>query len=265
MSLDQVKYGAKQVMKMNRVDHVTVQLLEEAQISAGMHVLDLGCGSGDVSRLIAARVGKSGRVYGFDRSVEAIAEAQKQTVRAGFDNIEFTVCDLEGDSALPVPLLDAVVGRRVLMYLQNRTGLLKRLSTRLKPNGTIAFQEHCRTMTPGRIGVWPVHDLWYKRVWDTVLFEGADPDTGLRLPVELSCLGFEVTHVGATGLIAGFERGRHTFLEFVQMMIPRMVKAGVINESQTDLGELAHQMNMERSSNESVYVTDLACSVVAKL
>ena len=58
MSLDQVKYGAEQVMKMNRVDHVTVQLLEEAQISAGMHVLDLGCGSGDVSRLIAARVGK---------------------------------------------------------------------------------------------------------------------------------------------------------------------------------------------------------------
>jgi len=252
-------------MNKNRVDPVTVQLLEEAGIGAGMRVLDLGCGNGDVARMIATRVGDTGCVYGFDRNEEAIADARKQSTSDGFRNIEFTVCDLEADLTLPVPLLDAVIGRRVLMYLRNRIDVLKRLSTRLKPHGIVAFQEHSRTMTVGRIGAWPVHDCWQERVWETVQREGADPDSGLRLPVELSSLGFQITHVGVNGVIAGFERGRHTFLEIVQMMIPRMVKAGVLNESQIDLDELAQQLIAERSANESVYVSDVACTVVGKL
>src|SRR5215467_13742766 len=44
----------------------TEHLLRRAGISAGMRVLDIGCGVGDVSLLAARIVGRSGRVTSLD-------------------------------------------------------------------------------------------------------------------------------------------------------------------------------------------------------
>jgi SAM-dependent methyltransferase len=46
----------------------TRQLFEEAGISRGMCVLDVGCGSGDVAFLAADLVGPSGKVIGRSRA-----------------------------------------------------------------------------------------------------------------------------------------------------------------------------------------------------
>jgi SAM-dependent methyltransferase len=48
-----------------------------------MRILDLGCGSGDTSLLIAKMVGPSGLVVGVDRSAAAIDEAEKRATIAG--------------------------------------------------------------------------------------------------------------------------------------------------------------------------------------
>ena len=47
---------------------VTRRLLVRAGVDAGHHVVDLGCGAGDVSLLAAAAVGAGGSVTGVDRS-----------------------------------------------------------------------------------------------------------------------------------------------------------------------------------------------------
>ena len=57
----------------------TRQLLEQAGISAGMRVLDVGCGSGDVAFLAAELVGPGGEVIGVDRAIAAI---RRGTARA---------------------------------------------------------------------------------------------------------------------------------------------------------------------------------------
>jgi len=44
----------------------TRQLLQQAGIAAGMRVLDVGSGSGDVTFLVAELVGQSGEVIGAD-------------------------------------------------------------------------------------------------------------------------------------------------------------------------------------------------------
>jgi ubiquinone/menaquinone biosynthesis C-methylase UbiE len=49
---------------------ITERLLRSAGIDAGMRVLDLGCGAGDVSMLAAELVGPAGIVVGIDRSRE---------------------------------------------------------------------------------------------------------------------------------------------------------------------------------------------------
>jgi ubiquinone/menaquinone biosynthesis C-methylase UbiE len=53
----------------------TEQLLRRAGILAGMRVLDLGCGVGDVSMLAAHLVGRHGSVTGIDLDEAALAIA----------------------------------------------------------------------------------------------------------------------------------------------------------------------------------------------
>src|SRR5690242_1456998 len=50
----------------------TRRVFEEAGIGTGMKVLDVGCGPGDVSLLIADLVGETGSVLGIDASAETL-------------------------------------------------------------------------------------------------------------------------------------------------------------------------------------------------
>src|SRR5215469_1759611 len=87
----------------------TRQLLQQAGISTGMRVLDVGCGAGDIAFLAAGLVGTTGEVVGADRAAEAI---QRATVRAQARHVE-NAKFLEGD---PTEMqferpFDAAVGR----------------------------------------------------------------------------------------------------------------------------------------------------------
>ncbi len=93
-----------------------------------MHVLDVGCGAGDVSFLCARLVGTEGRVVGIDRSPESIALATQRAQAAGLENVTFVA----GDVA-PVTIdwrFDAIVGRLVLMYFADPAALLRSLLPR---------------------------------------------------------------------------------------------------------------------------------------
>jgi SAM-dependent methyltransferase len=69
----------------------TGQLLTAAGLTAGMRVLDLGSGSGDVSFLAADLVGSQGYVLGVDRSPAAVQRATTRAVRRDTCNIGFKV------------------------------------------------------------------------------------------------------------------------------------------------------------------------------
>jgi ubiquinone/menaquinone biosynthesis C-methylase UbiE len=60
---------------------VTERFLVNAGLSAGMKVLDLGCGAGDVSLLVAELVGSQGSVVGVDRDAAVLEFARKRLRR----------------------------------------------------------------------------------------------------------------------------------------------------------------------------------------
>jgi ubiquinone/menaquinone biosynthesis C-methylase UbiE len=73
--------------------HPTRWLFQHAGLGAGMHVLDVGCGAGDVSLLAAEFVGPTGTVVGIDSSRRAVDTARLRANRAGLPNVSF----IEGD------------------------------------------------------------------------------------------------------------------------------------------------------------------------
>ena len=108
-------------------------------INAGDRVLDVGCGSGAVTRDIARRVGSRGLAVGLDPSPALLAVAREFAEEAGFgDRMEFR----EGDARrLPIPdrSFDVVVCVTVLSHV---------------PKGEAAIPELVRVLRPGgRLGV----------------------------------------------------------------------------------------------------------------
>jgi ubiquinone/menaquinone biosynthesis C-methylase UbiE len=117
----------------------TRDLFERAGVTTGMRVVDVGCGSGDVSLLAAAMVGPSGSVLGIDRSPEAIAAARARAKDSGLSNVQFQNGDLN-ELELSTPF-DALVGRFVLMYFADPGAMIRRWLAGIRPGGVVAFLE----------------------------------------------------------------------------------------------------------------------------
>jgi predicted O-methyltransferase YrrM len=62
---------------------ITRRLLTSAGVTAGMRVLDIGSGVGDVALLLADVVGPTGEVVGIEAAPESIAIAAERVAAAG--------------------------------------------------------------------------------------------------------------------------------------------------------------------------------------
>ena len=102
----------------------TARLLTDSGIGAGMRVLDVGCGAGDVSLIAAGLVGAGGSVLGIDRDSAPLEAARERVAEAGLANVAFKRCDLN-DLPADLGVFDAIVGRRVLMYLADPVGVVR--------------------------------------------------------------------------------------------------------------------------------------------
>ena len=119
------------------VNPLTHRLFADAGIGPGMRVLDLGCGVGDVSLLLADLVGPTGEVVGIDRDPRNLVVARSRT--AGSPHVSFIEGDLadlafEGD-------FDACVGRYILMHLPDPVAAIRLAARSVRPGGIVAFQD----------------------------------------------------------------------------------------------------------------------------
>lgn len=107
-------------------------------LKEGLRILDVGCGTGAITKGIAEKVGAKGQVIGIDRS-EALIEEGK----ALFDfptNLEFIVTGIFEYE--PKEKFDLIVSARVLQWLDNPEAALSRMKTWLKPNGQISILDY---------------------------------------------------------------------------------------------------------------------------
>ena len=91
------------------LEDLTADVFRRAGITQGMHILDIGCGVGDVSLLAAQMVGMAGSVLGIDRHIASVEIARQRVASLGVKNVRFESVDL--NSVDTASTFDAVVGR----------------------------------------------------------------------------------------------------------------------------------------------------------
>lgn len=91
------------------------QTARQAQIKAGDRVLDVGCGTGDLTLVAKQRAGPTGQVFGLDPAPEMIEVARQKATRRSVE-IDFRVGVIE---ALPFPddYFDVVLSSLMMHHL----------------------------------------------------------------------------------------------------------------------------------------------------
>lgn len=166
----------------------TLRALEQADIETGASCLDVGCGGGDVARLLARMVGATGRVVGIDQDASVVRIAAEEAAGESPDHLSFrtqSVFDLEPDESF-----DVVYCRFLLTHLPDREAAMQRMLGAAKPGGLLIFEDidfSGHICHPARAAM---HD--YMRLYaETARRNGGDACFGLDLPVFLKTAGLE--------------------------------------------------------------------------
>jgi trans-aconitate 2-methyltransferase len=175
-------------------------LLAMVEPRPGMRVLDLGCGSGELTRAMHEQLGAA-HTLGVDSSAAMLARA---AAHAG-DGLEFRAGHIEEQAA--DGSWDLVYANAALHWIEDQAGLLARLRGMLAPGGQLAFHvpanhDHPSHLCAGEVADEPPFAAalagWSRgvpvlapRAYDEVLH-----DLGLpRRRVELRIYGHEMPSV----------------------------------------------------------------------
>lgn len=127
------KYIAEPILKP-----CTPGLVQAADIAAGDRAVDIACGTGIVTRLVAENVGHSGHVIGLDMNPGMLSIARELTKSQISDIISWIRSDA---TKLPVPdsAVDAVLCQQGLQFFPDKPAALNEINRVLIPEGRIAF------------------------------------------------------------------------------------------------------------------------------
>ncbi len=163
-----------------------------AELREDATVLDVGCGPGNITADLAARVPR-GTVTGIDRSADVVARAARDYPGDEHRNLDFRVGDV---FALPFEdaSFDVVYVHQVLQHLSDPVGALTEMRRVLKTGAVLA----ARDADYGGF-IWapddPVLERWRDLYHRVTRANGADADGGRHLKSWVRAAGFEQLRV----------------------------------------------------------------------
>jgi SAM-dependent methyltransferase len=225
---------------------ITTGVLTAAGVTRGMRVLDLGSGAGDVALAVAQLVGPEGEVVGVDANGAILDTARSRVAAAGWTNVRFRrgdIASLDVDGPF-----DAVVGRWILMYLDDPAAVVRAACRRLRPGGIVAFIESSDLVTPVRtVPPMPVHEDVIR--WMTPPPGAPTPtlDMGMRLHPTFLDAGLPTPQLRHEAPIGGGPTWPgYTFVaETARSLLPMLVQVGAVTATEADIDTLGDRLRAE--------------------
>lgn len=248
------------IQQSSYYNEATRQAFTVAGLKPGMRVLDLGCGTGDVSMIAAEIVGASGKVLGIDQSSEAINLARYRVREAGLDQIRFLVEDITQFQA-DEPF-DAIVGRLILLYQANPTETIKGILPSLKPGGIIVFQEFNveRAYSSPKVLAF---DRGVDIIRETFIRANMDKVLGNKLFFHFQSAGLPLPKaIGYQNVVAGADfKAIQYMTNTVRSLLPFARQLGVVGEHEhIDFDQWQNDIAKEIVEKQSVLYTPLMIS-----
>ncbi|MDR3212171.1 MAG: class I SAM-dependent methyltransferase [Planctomycetota bacterium] len=238
------------------------RLLIDSGIRKDMRVLDVGCGTGDLSIMASELVGDTGEVIGFDISQDALAVAKKTVVEKCLSSVKFIQADI---AELPhnFGVFDIIIGRRILMYQINTAQSIGSLLPFLSRNGKMVFQESDCMAASFNSTMLPLHTKVQNLIWDTVAKEGGNIYIGMQLYSEMKNAGLKISLLRAEAILHTYESGSD--LGWVaKMMASRMIKQNVVIAEELDVETLEYRLQEERKKSNTPFIRDMAFGICAE-
>jgi ubiquinone/menaquinone biosynthesis C-methylase UbiE len=224
---------------------ITEDLLRRAGLSAGMTVLDLGCGVGDVSLMAARLIGRRGRVVAVDIDEGALEMARSRADSASLSNIEFRqarVGELHGFGSF-----DAVTGRHIMVHTSQSRDALAEIFRLLRGGGVVVLQEydfssHSPPLPSIHLAA-QVLDL-FNRVLQA---SGAHPRIGAQLYQLMSQAGFVALNARVEyGIDGGPDSPYYEWLaESLRTILSRAVSLGLVTARDIDIDTFERRLREE--------------------
>lgn len=244
------------VIERRTVDNANRNLLKF--LRPGLSVLDVGCGSGAITRSIAEKIGKSGRVLGIDPNATLIEQARLHIGNlAWLDFQQGDAYSLNTDERF-----DLVTCARTLQWLADPKAALVTMKRLVKPGGYLSILDYNHE----KISWEPAPPVSMQQFYDAFLQwrQDAGFDNAIADHVSdiMKRIGFATIQVENQFEIVN--RGDVTFAtssrlwsEVAELRGPQLVQSGYIAESER-LQAIADYDNWIETAGESMTVYLLA-------
>lgn len=115
-------------------------LLERADLTPGMRVLDAGCGPGRLTIPLAKAVGETGEVVALDGQPAMLRKLEERMVAESLRIVRPLLAGL-GEGALERGIFDRAILAMVLGEVRDREAALREVFTALRPGGLLCVTE----------------------------------------------------------------------------------------------------------------------------
>lgn len=110
----------------------------KSALKPGLRVLDIGCGTGSITKDIAQLVGPTGYVIGLDNTESFITEGKSlYTDVANLELIHSDILDFETDEKF-----DLIVSARTFQWISTLDKAIDKIKSLLKPNGQVSILDY---------------------------------------------------------------------------------------------------------------------------
>ena len=161
--MSDVNFGFSKFSDNDFYSNVNKDLIDSLDIKSGLKIVDLGCGSGGISKIILEKLNRinstNSSIIAVDFSEISLKEAKANLQSVSDSMITFVQSRYEEFSSKIKDKVDLVVLCNAIHYLDDKELVIKDVMKILKPGGRFAFNSSFFD------GAHPEHTLAFYRKW----------------------------------------------------------------------------------------------------